>query len=262
MLKALSEYTWATTVEDAWEAFQTQPHTQFLSGGVGIGLRDESQTERIIDLKPVLPCHYEFDDDEVRIGAGIRINDWLDATDDPLVIQALRTVGSNQIRNMATIGGSIAQHYSWSDICTLLVAIDSKVKVYDGQLSTMAIESYWGKKDRGIITEVILPRWATHGAYVKFSQTGYDIAYLNLAMAARMDKNGIQAIRVAVGARPGGAKLLSLNTSGRPKAMIHQDAIEKAVESADFGSNEAASAEYRKSLVITHITRFLGDMGR
>jgi CO/xanthine dehydrogenase FAD-binding subunit len=263
MLKGLTDYTYAMSLKDAWETRLAHPRSLFLSGGVGIGIRKESATERIIDLRKALNSNYEETKHGIRIGAGISINEWLEQSDDPLVIEALRKVGTNQIRNMATIGGSIAQHFSWSDVCTLLLAIDGEVTVFSGASTQIKIDAYWGKKDPGIIEQVWIPRWHTHGQYFKFAQTGYDISYLNMAIAARIENGQILKIGIAVGARPGSAmrmsKLERFLEQNAPYAAIAEQTEQITGIASEFplSSNHDASADYRRTLVITSIQRFL-----
>ncbi len=266
MLKGLTEYTYAMSIKDAWETRLAHPRSLFLSGGVGIGIRKESATERIIDLKKALNSDYEEANHGTRIGAGISINEWLEQSEDPLVIGALRKVGTNQIRNMATIGGSIAQHFSWSDVCTLLLALDSEVKVFSGASTQIKIDAYWDKKDPGIIEQVWIPRWQTHGQYFKFAQTGYDISYVNMAIAARVENGQILKVGIAVGARPGPALRMDklerfLEGSADESALsAKREQITKIASEFPLSSNHDASADYRRTLVTTSIQRFLENL--
>ncbi|GAI28983.1 unnamed protein product, partial [marine sediment metagenome] len=48
----------------------------------------------------------------------------------PLLVEAAKTVGSVQIRNMATIGGNICNASPSADMATPLMALDAEVHVY------------------------------------------------------------------------------------------------------------------------------------
>ena len=73
------------------------------------------------------------------------------------VKEALRHIVGVQFRNMATVGGSLAGRYGFSDVLTLFLALGTEAELYKG--GRMPLRDYAAqKRDRDILTGVILPK--------------------------------------------------------------------------------------------------------
>lgn len=111
------------------------------------------------------------------------------------------TLWGVQLRNLATVGGSIYSRFGFSDVLTMFLA---PVELYKGgivPLSEYAQRPY----DRDILVRVIVPKEQAAFCYqsVRNSQTDFPV----LTCAAAKTAGGF---RVAIGARPGYAVLYTL----------------------------------------------------
>jgi len=147
MLANVKEYFKPTTVQEAFELFnEDRAHSVFLAGGTTVALMNgttvalmkSSSIERIIDLENVGLNTISEKDDNLVVGAMVKIEDF---RKNELVrkhygdffFNAFSKVASWQLRNMATIGGSIAPKLGWSDVTACLIASDARLIVYDEQ---------------------------------------------------------------------------------------------------------------------------------
>lgn len=154
-----------------------------------------------------------------------------------------------QFRNCATVGGSVYGRFGFSDVLTLLLALDCDVSCTKrpDALAQFAALPY----DRDILTHVYIkktPGLAVHYQSVRATQTDFPI----LTCAAARTADG--AYRFAIGARPMKAMLVC------PTAA--PDELPAAVQAAvPTGSNLRGSAAYRTHLVGVLVKRAVQALG-
>ena len=111
----------------------------------------------------------------------------------PALVDAASRVGSNQIRNRATIGGNVANASPAGDAIPVLAMLQAKISVIssDGLLKDYTVDDFLlgPGKTRLQFNEVIvgltipLPTAAFRSAYVKLgSRSAVTIAMINLAL--------------------------------------------------------------------------------
>jgi carbon-monoxide dehydrogenase medium subunit len=97
----------------------------------------------------------------------------------PILHDAIRNIGSVQIRNVATIGGNLVNAVPSADGAIPLIALDSKVNIYGTRgLRSVELRRFFlgpGQCDleRGeILTEIVVPPPAANsgGAYIKYGR--------------------------------------------------------------------------------------------
>ncbi len=72
---------------------------------------------------------------------------------------AAAQVVSRNVREMATLGGHIASHPSYSDVIPMLVALAAKVGLSrTGAAKTVLVADYVARPVAGLITKIVLPR--------------------------------------------------------------------------------------------------------
>jgi len=123
--------------------------------------------------------------------------------------EAVRKVGSMQIRNMATIGGNICRASPAGDPLLSLWTLGAKVKLHGSEgRREIPIESFilapgrTALKTGEILTEVEIPALDenTYTAFSKIERTSQDLALLNVAVVLKL-KNGIcEDARIGIGA--------------------------------------------------------------
>lgn len=266
MLKVLKEYLNPSSLEEAWQLFQmrnwehsSSSQVLFLTGGLSVAQRDDHSTESIIDLNRAIGKGIIEHEHAYEIEAAASITDCIDKVDLPFLKEALKQVGSRQIRNMSSIAGSIAQRYSWSDTLTALLALDCQIELFDGTFFRQSLEEYLQKKFSAILTKIWIPKRFTTGSFFKFCRTQYDIAILNTGMVFRIEEGILKESRIACGSRPGVAKFLQATSEkfvGKtPQNVLSniKEIFEAAKSEAEVKQNEEASAEYRQQLLTTFI---------
>lgn len=254
MLK-IKEYLKPETIEKAYE-MGSLPNSLYVSGGLIAAQLKISRLERLVDLKTLGMDKIE-DGKIVKIGANAKLtalmkDPILSSQNNGFFKEVAKEIGSTQIRNMATIGGSIAFKLGWSDVITVFMAAESQVEFYDGSFHKMTLENFVkdGKRDQ-IITAVYLPKNANFMAFEKFAKSTFDIATLNLGIALSLENDRIKEITVVVGSRP----MISERIREVEDFLRGEDplnSIDKAAKLMEnvvkVGTDMRASAKYRKVL--------------
>jgi len=261
MLSNVKEYFRPKTVEEAFEMMEAdREHSIFLSGGTIVALMGSSRIERIIDLKSLRLDSVSIKEDEIVVGATTTVEAF---RNDPLMrkefgdffYDSFSLVGSWQIRNMATIGGSIAPKLGWSDVSACLLATGAGLMVYgpDGYRRIM-LSDYFALPagEKPLITHIIIKKDGWVSAFEKFSKTTFDIATVNVAISVRPERGRIKAARVVCGSRPQYPMRFETIENALEELEIN-DVMPSIVRSLVFdnftgGSNMLASFEYRKHL--------------
>ena len=90
--------------------------------------------------------------------------------------ESVRHIVGVQLRNLATVGGSIYSRFGFSDVLTMFLALNASVELYKGgivPLSEYAQRPY----DRDILVRVIVPKEQAAFCYqsVRNSQTDFPV---------------------------------------------------------------------------------------
>ncbi len=179
-----------------------------------------------------------------------------------IVRSAARVIGHPAIRNMGTIGGSIAHADPAADYPAALVAANATIVAFGpGGTRDIAAGDFFvdfletSLAPGELVSAVRLPaspQGAT-SAYEKFARVDGDFATLSVAVVTAMDANTCSHIRVALGS----AGPTPVRADGADAALIgttlDDDAIAAAanilIEASDPLDDVRGSAEYRMMLV-------------
>jgi len=129
-----------------------------------------------------------------------------------LLAASVRGVAGVQLRNIVTVGGTVAGRYGFSNLLTALLALDARVVLHEAGETPLAGFLARRRDPLDLITGVVVPRRDVATAFRCVQKTRADYALLNVAAC-----RGAGGFRVAVGARPGPARLAA-------GAMAHLDA--------------------------------------
>lgn len=182
----------------------------------------------------------------------------------PVLTSAARSIGSLQIRNIATIGGNLCNAAPSADMAPGLLVLDANIKAAGpSENREMRLEEFFvesGKVNlvRGeILTEIHLPfpPAYTYQIYLKHSvRRAMDIAIVGIAMALSFNGSNVcTKARVAFGAvapTPVRVKRTEEMFVGKrleevPLAMVGEMASQEVSPISDV----RASAEYRSEIV-------------
>lgn len=264
MLK-FKQYYRVKSLEEAYEL--NQKKSNVVVGGM-LWLKLQRRTiGGVIDLSDLGLDHISETADAFTIGAMVPLRDLeqhegLRAYLGEALHESLRHIVGVQFRNVATVGGSIFGRFGFSDVLTLFLALDAKVKFYQAgelPLSVYASSAPLDKELKNDILEaVILPKHVEAAAYrsVRNSETDFPVL---TCCAAKVD--GVY--RVSVGARPMRAAYTA-DLTGILKDGITPEAAAAfgkwVSEQFAAGSNVRASADYRKKMIAVLTKRNVLDL--
>ena len=167
------------------------------------------------------------------------------------VREALRHIVGVQFRNVATVGGSIFGRFGFSDVLTLFLALDAKVKFYHAGEMPLSVYASAAPLDKelknDILEAVILSKHVEAVAYRSVRNSETDFPALTCC-AAKV--NGVY--RVSVGARPMRAAYTADLTDMLKDGITPETAAafgKWVSEQIATGSNVRASADYRKKMI-------------
>lgn len=174
--------------------------------------------------------------------------------------EAISHIMGVPIRNIATIGGTVAGRYGFSDLLTPLLALRANLVFYKkGQIT---LESYLKEapKEKDILLQVILKKEYGKANYTTVKKTANDFPIVNVCVM----KIGSH-FRVAVGARPSVAifatkTMAYLNESKTITEEVIENAAKIAVEEISFGSNSRGSKAYRAQLCKVLVERGIKEV--
>jgi carbon-monoxide dehydrogenase medium subunit len=186
-----------------------------------------------------------------------------------ILARAASACGSVQIRNMATLGGNLANGSPAADTATPLLALDAEVVLVDaGDRRKISLTEFYSglKKTRALILEVAIPtpprgvRWS----FQKLGRTESDISLVNAAVGLRLDSKGrVKWARVALGAvapRPMRALfaeelLVGRNVDENALAVVC-DEVARAVRPI---TDVRATAKYRREMCRVLVRRAIQE---
>ena len=246
-MMTIREYKRAESLEEAWQL--NQKRNNRVIGGM-IWLKMENiNVGTAIDLSGLGLDKIEETAEGFSIGAmvplrQIELHEGLNAYTDGAVRESVRHIVGVQLRNLATVGGSIYSRFGFSDVLTMFLALNASVELYKGgivPLSEYAQRPY----DRDILVRVIVPKEQAAFCYQSVRNSQTDIPVLTCA-AARMETGDY---RIVIGARP--LRAVRFELPAEPALAAEQLAAQFA-ESVKAqivtGSNMRGSAEYRRHL--------------
>ena len=248
----IKEYAAPATLEEAYELL-TSKKTNRLIGGTTFLSQTKAKINTAIDLSNCGLDYINDGPDSVRIGA---YTTFRTIETSPVIREYFGTMFSDvlehligvQLRNMITIGGHVASRFGFSDVIPVLMSLDARVVFYHaGEIS---LEDYMkqAKKNRDILTEIIIPKEERKGVVQMMRRAYSDYSIFCMAVT----KNPQNDWRIAAGVLPGKARMVTkamkMAEGKLPDKKEALQIAEEAVKELPFGDNLRGSAEYRKML--------------
>jgi carbon-monoxide dehydrogenase medium subunit len=257
---------------------------RFVAGGTDLVVAGDRTLRYLVDLT-LLPLRYtRRSGGGWAIGATTRMADIehsaaLRRFANGILAEAAGTCGSEQIRNMATIGGNLSNASPACDLAPPLLALDASVLIAGrGGRRTVPLDRFFKGVHRtalegGLLAEIRVPPPPGRAAwsFQKLGRLQSDIAVVNAAVGVALDKGGrCTWARIALGAvapTPLRARRAEGLLVGR---VFDRAAIERAAERAALDtkpvSDVRSSAAYRRDMSRVLVARALeecaGRLGR
>lgn len=177
----------------------------------------------------------------------------------PSLVQAVRELGSIQVRNRATIIGNVCRASPSADTLPPLIADGAVVSIHGGQgTRSVRLEDFFtgpGKtvlKSDELVTEIAVPAPAprTGKIYIKHGRRkAMELATVGVAVTLTLEDE-IRIVLGAVAPTPIRAKKAEVLLSGRKiDAALIERAAQSALEESRPISNVRANAAYRREMV-------------
>ena len=209
------DYHKPATLAAALELGGSGTGARYLAGGTDLLVQIRARGLRpsaLVSLRAIAELRGIEVDDCVRIGAATTLAEIAGhpsiVARYPLLAQAARTVGSPQIRNVATIGGNLCNASPCADTAPALLVLGASVVLQGpGGQRRIALEDFFTGPGqtcmaRGELLHSIQlppPRTAARGRFVKKTRVGMDLAKESIAVLVEQDGLRCTRARVAVG---------------------------------------------------------------
>ena len=234
--------------EEAYAIIQKRKRARILGGGAWMRLA-KTAYPLVIDLSACGLDAIEDAGDTWRVGAMVSLralecHEGIAAATGGAVARALAGIVGVQFRAGATVGGSVAGRFGFSDVCCVLLALGAEVELVGA--GRLPIDELLCAKafPRDVLTHVHIPKDRPRTGYCAVRRAATDIPVLNAAASAMADGTW----RIAVGARPARARLVVIEPAQVP-SQIKEQAVAWAVTRVE--AEEAAA---------TAIAEPLGDL--
>ncbi|WP_293820370.1 FAD binding domain-containing protein [uncultured Parolsenella sp.] len=273
------KYVRAASVQEAYDLLKRGRSTRVIGGGVWLRLQDR-RIATVIDISDCGLDHIERIDFESGDPAGVEAagaaaagaapgklpgNAWsigamvslhalethtaFNASTCGVFEAAVRDIVGVQMRNLATVGGSLYGRFGFSDVLTALLPLDCEVELAGAGRMPIAEFAEAGYM-HDILVRLIVRDRDYRASFQCLRRSATDFPVLNVC-AARWDGSW----RVAVGARPTRARLVALDALALPAEFTEAElgaACERLAQ-LPMGTNMRGSERYRR-----HLARELG----
>jgi carbon-monoxide dehydrogenase medium subunit len=188
---------------------------------------------------------------------------------DGILARAAATCGSVQIRNMATLGGNLANGSPAADTAAALLALDAEVVLADARgRRKIPLTAFYSnlRKTKALLTEVAIPALPRGGrwSFQKLGRTESDISLVNTAAGLQLDSQGrAKWVRIALGAvaptpiRAVNAEKLLVGRKVDESALA--EVCNEVARQVRPITDVRASAEYRRETVRVLVRRALEE---
>ncbi|MDF1616057.1 FAD binding domain-containing protein [Petrocella sp. FN5] len=259
----IKAYTMPNDLEEAYQLLQEED-AGIIAGGAWLKLLPKTLAPAI-DLSGLKLDTINETEENYTIGSMVTLRQIethgsLQTYMSGVLQEAISHIMGVPIRNIATIGGTVAGRYGFSDLLTPLLALKANLVFY--KKGQMTLESFLKEppKEKDILLEVIIKKEYGKANYTTVKKTANDFPILNVSVM----KIGSH-FRVAVGARPSVATLATktmtyLNESKTLTEEVIEEAARIAVEEIKFGSNARGSKAYRAQLCKVLVERGIKEV--
>ena len=240
----ITDYFRPTTLDEAL-TFLSQPDTLPLGGGTLLS-HPTADSVSVVDLQALGLDSLRVKGNDLEIGATVTLQQLLESEHCPPALKTtIKLEAPLNVRNAATVAGTLVVADGRSTFACALLALDAKLSVISELSSVISVGEFLPLRPRGLITLITIPLNAKF-AFEYVARTPSDKPIVCAALA---QWTGARA-RLAVG---GWGKSPSLAMDGTEAEGLESAARNACREAADdFGS-----AEYRMDVASTLAKRCL-----
>ncbi|MCK4271285.1 FAD binding domain-containing protein [bacterium] len=245
----------------------------FVAGGTSLGLARMVPYDYLVDITGIGLNEIRRDGESVRIGAAVTIGQLaispvLAIGELQFLMQAVLSVATRQIRNMATVGGDLVSGYPMADLPAAFLVLEAKLSLAGVDQETILLRDFLDPAvsrglNGGLVTEIIfpVPPPDSRGTFIKFARTENDVALFDLACLVRLKGDQFEEVRVALGCTtPLPLRLTAMEEflqGKRVQAKVVAQAVELATQDLPILDNIRGGRTYRKQMVGVLLRRTL-----
>ncbi len=257
----IKNYLTPDNLEEVYQILCADKKNQIIAGGAWLKL-SLKKADTLISLDNLGLNKIEEKSDFIEIGSMVTLreietDEKVNKLFDGILSDAVSRIMGMNIRNQATLGGSVMGKFAFSDILPVLLVMDTKLKFYkQGEIS---LEEFLNKTriETDILEKVLIKKETGKGFFKKAAITALDFSIVNIAIS----KNAL-GFKIAIGSRPQIAKLASetmkyLNDLETVTESEIEEASMMAVNEMVFSNNNRSSKEYRENLARVYVKRGL-----
>ncbi len=243
----ITAYHRPQTLDEAL-ALLTQPNTLPLGGGTLLS-QPTTDPVSVVDLQRLGLDSLRAKGNDLEIGATCTLQALLESKDCPETLKiAIKLEAPINIRNTATVAGTLVSADGRSPFATMLLAMDAKVTVVSGQSSVVSVGEFLLTHPQGLITQISLPL-NTKTAFEFVSRTPADKPIICAALA-QWNSGRTRLVLGGYGKSP----MLAMDGT-------EADGLDTAAQNAYHEANdEWVSAEYRMDVAATLAKRCLAGL--
>lgn len=204
------------TLDEAVRLATEIPDARYLAGGTDLLVQMKNGgpvPPALISLRGLAELGRIESSSRVRIGAGVPLSDVqahpVVAKSFPALTASISSLGSPQIRNVATMGGNLANASPAADTAPPLLAYGAFVELRDSQgVREVALEEFMlgpgqtALKPGEILTAILVdqPGEGTRSVFLRKGRVTMDLAMVSVAAFAQRDGPDQWSVRLAAGA--------------------------------------------------------------
>lgn len=257
----IQNYVRAKDLEEAYQLNQSRRNR--ILGGMLWMKMSKNNIGTAIDLCDLGLDTIEETPEQFSIGAMVtlrqlELHPGLNTYTQNAVRNAVKDIVGVQMRNLATLGGSLWGRFGFSDVLTVFLSMDSYVELYKGGLIPLA-QFASQKRDNDILVRLIIKKIPGKFVYTALRSQSTDFPVITCALS---EQRGLY--RAVIGARPQRALIITDEQGLLQKGITPGSAASFASFVADSvftGSNLRGSAAYRTHLINALIQRSVLELG-
>jgi CO/xanthine dehydrogenase FAD-binding subunit len=202
--------------EAAWLLAEAAPGTRVIAGGTDLMLhlaRGKARASALIDIRRAGMDHIHVTEKAIRVGACATASAMAKSAALQKMAgglwEAAATLSVPQIRNLATLGGNIANASPAADLVPCVLAMGGILEVRSGDaIRALPAEKFAlapGRtvlQQQDLLADIILPRWPSD-AFHHFVKVGFRdaqiIAVCSMAFSCTFDGEEISKVGIALG---------------------------------------------------------------
>jgi len=269
------DYYRPSTLEEASRLRTSIEGSRFVAGATDVMVRIRSgamKPSALISLRSIAGLAGIVEGESTVVGAATLVADIVSHPGlrerHPVLCEAAGRLGSEQIRNAATIGGNLCNASPCADTAPALLVLDARIRIWGpGGTREVTIEEFFvgpGQTCLGpgeLLYSIVLPapQPGTRASFQKKGRVAMDLATVSVAALMQMDGRTCRKARFAAGSvAPLPLRLHKAETlleGAQITAALATEARVLAEQGVKPISDVRSNAQYRRHLVGVYVQR-------